>query len=51
MRILIILGHPDPKSFNYAIASGVPNALQSDGAKDTALKVDKPLPEEKKEHT
>jgi NAD(P)H dehydrogenase (quinone) len=31
MRILIILGHPDPKSFNHAIASGVYNALRNDG--------------------
>ncbi len=31
MRILIILGHPDPKSFNHAIASGVYDALGNDG--------------------
>jgi putative NADPH-quinone reductase len=31
MRILIILGHPDPNSFNHAIASGVYNALRHDG--------------------
>ena len=31
MRILIILGHPDPKSFNHAIASDVHAALRNDG--------------------
>jgi len=31
MRILTILGHPDPKSFNHAIASGVHDALLNDG--------------------
>ena len=31
MRILIILGHPDPNSFNHAMASGVYNALRHDG--------------------
>jgi len=31
MRILIILGHPDPKSFNHAIASDVYDALGNDG--------------------
>ena len=31
MRILIILGHPDPNSFNHAIASGVYAALGKDG--------------------
>lgn len=31
MRILIILGHPDPKSFNHAIASGVCDTLRHDG--------------------
>ena len=31
MRILIILGHPDPKSFNHAIATGVYAALRNDG--------------------
>lgn len=31
MRILIILGHPDPESFNHAIASGVYDALRNDG--------------------
>ena len=31
MNILIILGHPDPKSFNHALAAGVCDALQSDG--------------------
>ena len=31
MNILIILGHPDPKSFNHALAAGVYDALQSDG--------------------
>ncbi len=31
MKILIILGHPDPKSFNHAIASGVRDALRNDG--------------------
>ncbi len=29
--MLIILGHPDPKSFNHAIASGVRDALVDDG--------------------
>ncbi|MBE0556597.1 MAG: NAD(P)H-dependent oxidoreductase [Proteobacteria bacterium] len=31
MKILIIVGHPDPKSFNHAIASGVHDALRNDG--------------------
>ena len=31
MNILIILGHPDPKSFNHALAAGVSAALRSDG--------------------
>ena len=31
MKILIILGHPDPKSFNHAIASGVYDALRKGG--------------------
>ena len=31
MRILIILGHPDPKSFNHAIASSVYDTLRNDG--------------------
>ena len=31
MKILIILGHPDPQSFNHAIASGVHDALRNDG--------------------
>lgn len=31
MRILIILGHPDPQSFNHAVASGVRDALLADG--------------------
>ena len=35
MKILIILGHPDPKSFNHAIASGVHDALLNDGHRVT----------------
>ena len=31
MRILIILGQPDPESFNHAIASSVYDALRNDG--------------------
>jgi len=31
MNILIILGHPDPGSFNHALAAGVREALLSDG--------------------
>lgn len=31
MKVLIILGHPDPQSFNHAIASGVHEALRNDG--------------------
>jgi NAD(P)H dehydrogenase (quinone) len=31
MRILIILGHPDPESFNHAIASSVYDVLRNDG--------------------
>jgi NAD(P)H dehydrogenase (quinone) len=31
MNILIVLGHPDPKSFNHALAAGVSAALRSDG--------------------
>jgi NAD(P)H dehydrogenase (quinone) len=31
MNILIVLAHPDPKSFNHALAAGVSAALRSDG--------------------
>lgn len=31
MNILIILGHPDPQSFNHALAAGVQEALLADG--------------------
>jgi len=31
MNILLILGHPDPKSFNHAIATAVSGALRGDG--------------------
>jgi NAD(P)H dehydrogenase (quinone) len=31
MNILLILGHPDPKSFNHALAAAVSGALRSDG--------------------
>ena len=31
MKILIVLGHPDPNSFNHAIAAGVHAALMHDG--------------------
>jgi len=31
MKILIVLGHPDPGSFNHAIAAGVHAALREDG--------------------
>ena len=31
MRILIVLGHPDSRSLNHAIASGVRNALTHEG--------------------
>lgn len=31
MNILLILGHPDPKSFNHAVAAAVSGALRSDG--------------------
>lgn len=31
MNILIILGHPDPRSFNHALAAGVCDALREDG--------------------
>lgn len=31
MRILIILGHPDPQSFNHALAASVHDALRKDG--------------------
>ena len=30
MNILIVLGHPDPNSFNHALATGVRDALRSD---------------------
>jgi NAD(P)H dehydrogenase (quinone) len=31
MNILVILGHPDPASFNHAMAQSVREALQADG--------------------
>jgi putative NADPH-quinone reductase len=31
MEILVILGHPDPRSLNHAIAAGVRDALREDG--------------------
>lgn len=31
MEILLVLGHPDPKSLNHAIAAGVGDALREDG--------------------
>ena len=31
MKVLIILGHPDPQSFNHALAAGVREALLADG--------------------
>lgn len=31
MNILVILGHPDPRSFNHALAGGVQDALRADG--------------------
>ena len=36
MDILLILGHPDPKSLNHAIAAGVCDALRNDGHHVTA---------------
>jgi NAD(P)H dehydrogenase (quinone) len=31
MNILVVLGHPDPNSFNHALAEGVRDALRRDG--------------------
>jgi NAD(P)H dehydrogenase (quinone) len=31
VNILLILGHPDPKSFNHALAAAVSGAMRSDG--------------------
>ncbi|MFP4016481.1 MAG: NAD(P)H-dependent oxidoreductase [Halanaerobiales bacterium] len=31
MNILVVLGHPDKKSFNYAIAETVSKTLSNDG--------------------